>query len=166
MCSLPADTAVDFCTVNALSLAVEALPADAVIVWSTGSSTPSIPVGAAGSYSVHVSAPGYCAASATIDVTDLCITPVYAPNAFTPNGDGFNDAWQPVWRANANAEVEFTVFDRWGGVVYHAATRDATWDGTVNGTPVPAGVYAWTGHAWDPVTKARSAPRGHVLLLR
>jgi gliding motility-associated-like protein len=64
------------------------------------------------------------------------------PNAFTPNGDGIND----VFRIPAGVDIElkgFSVFDRWGNVVF--TTKDATtgWDGRFNNKQVPTGVYVY-----------------------
>lgn len=163
---LPADTAVDLCRSPLVALAVEGLPNGATVAWSTGEDTPAIRINAAGTYRVSAQAPGHCATSASITVIDTCSTPLYAPNAFTPNGDGFNDVWRPIWIANPGARLEFTIYDRWGGVLFHGESQDAAWDGTAHGALVPVGVYAWMGRAHDPHTGARSTSRGHILLVR
>ena len=164
--TLPSDTANDFCTTRDLVLRVDDLPAGAEVMWSTGATSPTISVTTPGSYSVNVTAPDHCAAETTVMINDRCSTPLYAPNAFTPNGDGINDAWRPVWKTNANSALEFTVFDRWGRSLFHGATPEASWDGTTDGSPLPSGVYAWTGRAWDPDTGERWEPRGHLVLVR
>lgn len=164
--ALPADTAANFCANGSITLAIDALPTGATISWSTGATTPDISVSTAGTYTASVSAPGFCPANASAQVVDLCRAPVYAPNAFTPNNDGVNDVWRPVWVANDDAMLELTVFDRWGEVMFNANTRDATWDGTANGMPVPAGIYAWKGHAHDPITDLRTDLDGHITLIR
>lgn len=51
----------------------------------------------------------------------------YAPNTFTPDGDGVNDVWAPsVLGARTYA---LQVFDRWGAVVFESHDPKAAWDG-------------------------------------
>jgi gliding motility-associated-like protein len=67
---------------------------------------------------------------------------LFIPNAFTPNGDGINDHWNiPYLDIGFNADVK--VFNRWGGMVYHALAAKVSWDGTLNNIPQPSGVYIY-----------------------
>ncbi len=164
--TLAADTAVDLCATPFILLDPGPMAPNAVVLWSTGSTTAITPVDHAGYYTVSASAPGLCPASASIRVVDVCGSPVYAPNGFTPNNDGINDLWMPVWMANANATIEVLVFDRWGRTLFTAIGPDAAWDGTTEGSPVPDGVYAWRGHARDPAAALSRAISGHVTVMR
>jgi gliding motility-associated-like protein len=66
---------------------------------------------------------------------------VFLPNAFSPNGDGINDIFQPNMRGFA--ESDFRIYNRWGELIYQS--RDNTgWDGTYRGQPVQEGVYMYT----------------------
>ncbi len=68
--------------------------------------------------------------------------PIYTlPNTFTPNSDGANDAFVP--RENRFvANVDFTVFNRWGNELFHTADPALNWDGRdQNDNEVPPGVY-------------------------
>lgn len=163
---LPQDTSVDFCKVTTLLINAGPLPPNTDLLWSTGATTPSIEVDRAGTYSVLATGPGYCPSSASMEVTDVCEHPVFAPSAFTPNGDGINDGWWPVWRANTDALLEISVFDRWGHVVFAGTGRDAFWNGEEDGTPLPTGLYAWRGRARDRATNYSLRLSGHVLLIR
>ena len=163
---LPADTVADFCAAPLLALDPGPLPANASVSWSTGASTAVIEVQQAGIYTVQVSAPDHCPATASILVVDACASPVHAPNAFTPNNDGINDRWQPRWMANADATVEFSIHDRWGRMLFAATGPDASWDGTAHGAPVPDGVYAWRGRAQDRSTALDLQLAGHVCVIR
>jgi gliding motility-associated-like protein len=67
---------------------------------------------------------------------------IYVPTAFTPNGDGKNDRWEiPFLDPSFGGTVN--VFDRWGHLVYHAASETVSWDGKLNGTPQASGVYVY-----------------------
>jgi gliding motility-associated-like protein len=82
-------------------------------------------------------------------VDTLCKTIiVYDPlqfqpvNIFTPNGDGDNDEFTFVHRADAVSIFSCTVVDRWGLTVAEFDNITDTWDGTdKNGSQVPDGVY-------------------------
>ncbi|MEO8591055.1 MAG: gliding motility-associated C-terminal domain-containing protein [Flavobacteriales bacterium] len=163
---LSADTVVDLCATPHILLDARPQPPDADLTWSTGDATTSIVVDAAATYLVHASAADHCGASTSITVIDTCGAPVYAPNAFTPNGDGINDQWRPLWSANAGATLEWTVYDRWGHVLFSSSDPNDSWDGTAVGEPVPIGSYAWRGHAHDPATALFLELTGQVVLIR
>lgn len=54
----------------------------------------------------------------------------YVPNAFTPNGDGFNDEFQGY--GTSISDYEMWIYDRWGLVIYHTRDYDKPWDGRIN----------------------------------
>ena len=90
----------------------------------------------------------------------------YAPNAFTPDSDGMNDAWRVVLGGDV-AELELTVFDRWGVVTFYTTELAHWWDGRVRaGTHyAPNDVYLWRGIVRDSQGNARRIS-GHVTLIR
>lgn len=68
---------------------------------------------------------------------------IYVPNAFTPhNQDTHNDQFGPI---GINIlEQTFTIYDRWGKMVFTSDQVGAMWDGTFEGKPCPEGVYTYT----------------------
>lgn len=68
---------------------------------------------------------------------------IYAPNAFTPDGDNVNEDFLPVLNGFENWRYAFYVFDRWGEVIHESRDRYAPWDGTCKGKPVKSDVYVW-----------------------
>lgn len=71
-----------------------------------------------------------------------CIYPepsVIVPNIFTPNGDSNNDVFR-LTTVNAT-EVILKINNRWGNNVYEGSGLDPYWDGKINGTIAPDGVY-------------------------
>ena len=71
------------------------------------------------------------------------------PNAITPNGDGRNDFLVP--RSSRFVErVEFTLFNRWGVLVYETEDPELGWDGTtLNGEPVSDGTYYYACRVFE-----------------
>lgn len=71
---------------------------------------------------------------------------VYVPNTFTPNGNQLNDLFYPVMSSYAINEFEnylFTVFNRWGDLVYRTQVPGQGWDGFYKGILSQQGVYTW-----------------------
>ncbi len=63
------------------------------------------------------------------------------PNAFSPNGDGINDTYQPIEHQSL-ISFKAMIFNRWGKKVYEWSDASSSgWDGTINGSPAPQGVY-------------------------
>jgi len=70
---------------------------------------------------------------------------VYAPNAFTNNGDNLNDNYE-VYYSWAIEDFDFYIFDRWGHIIFHQLgnKNKISWDGRApDGTPQPIGVYVY-----------------------
>lgn len=96
---------------------------------------------------------------------DLNSDPVwFVPSAFTPNGDGDNDTFKPVW---GNVYVEsFEVYSRWGQRIYLGSGEEASWDGnTLEGEPVESGSYVWKLTVVDDSGKLTSKS-GSLFLIR
>jgi gliding motility-associated-like protein len=56
---------------------------------------------------------------------------IYVPNVFTPNGDNQNDIFF-IDVENA-ADLEFTIFNRWGNIIYEATGLTSAWNGFLEG---------------------------------
>ncbi|MFI5148409.1 MAG: PKD domain-containing protein [Bacteroidia bacterium] len=68
-------------------------------------------------------------------VSPVCVAPdftFYAPNSFTPNGDGLNDVFVPKGYGVRNESYTLDIFDRWGNQLFHSETWDKGWDGKAN----------------------------------
>ncbi len=66
----------------------------------------------------------------------------FAPNVFTPNGDGVNDEMQ-IFTAGAYRIQRLQIFDRWGELIFDSTDTNASWDGTFKGKQMNAGVYVY-----------------------
>ena len=74
--------------------------------------------------------------------------PVFVPNAFSPNNDGFNDQLVIFGGKSVSSIKSFLIFSRWGEVVfegYNLPHSDFSygWDGTHRGDILDVGVYTW-----------------------
>lgn len=67
---------------------------------------------------------------------------VYAPNAFTPNGDGLNDVFEI--KGLGIKQYLLQVYSRWGEMIYESTNLENQWDGKFNGEFVEPGTYAYT----------------------
>ena len=57
---------------------------------------------------------------------------LYVPNSFSPNGDGINDVFKIIGNAIDFESYEFTIFDRWGQLVFQSNNPDEVWTGEFN----------------------------------
>jgi gliding motility-associated-like protein len=81
-------------------------------------------------------------------VHPVCIQPYftfYAPNTFTPNGDGLNDTWSPNGIGIDPNNYHLMMFDRWGNLMWETHTWLEGWDGKANGGAKIAQIdtYVW-----------------------
>jgi len=60
------------------------------------------------------------------------------PRFFTPNGDSFNDFWGIE---NLDQYYTISIFNRFGQLLKTLSGNAAAWDGTFNGSPLPADDY-------------------------
>ncbi|PSK93557.1 gliding motility-associated C-terminal domain-containing protein [Taibaiella chishuiensis] len=95
---------------------------------------------AAGTYTVTVTDQYGCAGtiSATVAEQPCCYAGI--PNAFSPNGDGTNDQFVPVFSSPVSGYM-LSVFNRWGQRVFYSTKTTQGWDGTMNGSIVDTGTY-------------------------
>ncbi len=94
---------------------------------------------------------------------------IYVPNAFTPNGDGLNDIFQP--KGFGVVKYEINIFDRWGEKVFSTKEFEKGWDGTMQSKNdvkygiIEEGVYTWLINATSVFGKSHEL-KGHVTLMK
>jgi len=111
--------------------------------WGDGSQDAFFEISRPGTYSLSGNT-GSCIFSDSVRVDFItCKTCLYyAPNAFSPNDDGWNDTWQ-IFLPCAWQQFRLEVFDRWGSIVFAANDPEQVWNGKWHGRPVSPGVYVW-----------------------
>lgn len=67
----------------------------------------------------------------------------FLPNAFTPNGDGLNETYHGVGITAGATNFSFSVWNRWGELIFQTDNPDEGWNGKKNNTGAdsPNGVY-------------------------
>lgn len=90
-------------------------------------------------YTLHVGSTGTCGEN-----TSTVFVRVYKlltiANAFSPNGDAINDYWY-IKNINNYPKANVSVFTRYGQRVFQNIGYSKPWDGTFNGSKLPAGTY-------------------------
>jgi gliding motility-associated-like protein len=87
------------------------------------------------------------------------------PNAFTPDGNGYNDTFRPL-HACEMTNFQMAVYDRLGELVFRSSSPESGWDGTFGGHKVPSGSFVWMVHYFNTSTKQRVFRKGTVLVIR
>ncbi|MFK7932329.1 MAG: gliding motility-associated C-terminal domain-containing protein [Saprospiraceae bacterium] len=95
---------------------------------------------------------------------------IYSPNAFSPNGDNINDIFKISGRPNYISEIQqFSIFDRWGTVVYEErnvmTSEFQGWNGQVHSRAANSGVYVFMARVVTPLGKVEIVT-GEVTLIR
>ncbi|MCC7246131.1 MAG: gliding motility-associated C-terminal domain-containing protein [Saprospiraceae bacterium] len=72
---------------------------------------------------------------------------IYAPNAFSPNGDGVNDFFM-IFGKGVKEIRALQVYDRWGEALFHGEHLQANdeqkgWEGNYRGDPMTPAVFVW-----------------------
>lgn len=89
---------------------------------------------------VRVTTQWGCSRSDTTLITTENCCNIYLPDAFTPNGDGWNDKFHVI-TAGSHTIHTFKIMNRWGKVVYDGRDIHDGWDGTFRGVPQDPGTY-------------------------
>jgi gliding motility-associated-like protein len=133
-------------------------------LWNTGDTLPFIVVNASNSYWCDVTnICGTVRDETTIEFVS-CNECLYAPNAFSPNGDGRND----VYTVFSNCPLKYfqlQIFNRWGEKVFASSDEQQPWDGSYKDSPLSAGVYVYQLILVNELGETTST-KGSITLIR
>ena len=93
----------------------------------------------------------------------------YIPNTFTPDGDNYNQLFEPIFFSGYDPNsFNMKIFNRWGEIVFETQDSKVGWDGSygVDGTRAQEGIYSYHITYKLPNTDERKVVTGHVNLLR
>lgn len=133
------------------------------ILWSTEDQGSQITITSAGKFWVTASNMCYTVTD-TFNITHIgsCYD-FYAPNSFTPNGDGVNDIF---YVSTYGVELfEMNIFNRWGELMHTSQHVTEGWDGTYNNKLCPIGLYVWKVKIQDVLGQEHSY-QGHINVIR
>jgi gliding motility-associated-like protein len=105
----------------------------------------------------------YNSDTVTVQVNTIGQMFTLLPNAFTPNGDGKNDCFG-IKKWGFISDLEFSIFNRWGELIFFTKDPNRCWDGTYRGILQPNEVFVYTIKASSVCGKIFL--KGTVLLIR
>jgi len=107
-----------------------------------------------------------CMDTASIDIVVFKTGPeIFVPTGFTPNGNGRNDVFRPIYVGMKTIDY-FRVYNRWGKLIYSHNKNDGRgWDGTIDGKNQNTGTFIWMVKATDVLDKVH-VKKGTVVLIR
>ena len=92
------------------------------------------------------------------------VIPILVPNAFTPDGDEFNNTFKPI--LYKPRQFQMFIYNRWGNLIYYSNDAYSEWDGSYMGSPAADGVYVWRIIYNDFKYDLPQEEKGHVTLIR
>ena len=92
--------------------------------------------------SLVVSNEGGCKDSITQKIPVAPGELIRLPNAFSPNGDGYNDTYGILYAGDLNI-LNFSIYNRWGELLFETSGIDDRWDGTYKGQLVQQDTYIY-----------------------
>lgn len=90
----------------------------------------------------------------------------FVPTAFSPDGDGVNDVFMPTYTDLDDIGYSFTIFDRWGTIVFETDQITNSWDGTKNNKLLDQGVYVYRIQTKTFCSTEEQLFKGHVTLIK
>jgi gliding motility-associated-like protein len=146
-------------------LAIGVPGSDASSLWNTGDTTNYIFPKKDGLYVLNQT--NYCGtASDSIDIHIFPCDCLWAPNAFSPNGDGKNDYFHIIQRCPLRV-FTIHVYNRFGQLIFRSGRIDESWDGNYLGVPAEVGdYYYYINYAPDIPGQEERIIKGEVTLIR
>ncbi len=128
----------DFCGLASIVLSTDSFYR--AYLWNDNSKNQSLQITHPGTYWVQVTDSNNCVGKDSIQIYSC--EKFVAPNAFTPNGDGINDVFKPVFYGPV-VSYTLSIFNRWGQMIFKSSDPGKGWDGTVSGVLQPEDTYVW-----------------------
>jgi gliding motility-associated-like protein len=109
----------------------------------------------------------YQSNSDVVSVSNVVCIPtefhIFAPNSFTPNGDGTNDIFKAI--GTYILDYQLIIYDRWGTKLFETTDITQGWDGTYKNQPCPMDAYYFYINAQGTGSQ-RESIKGTIMLLR
>ncbi len=102
----------------------------------------------------------------TVIDSEDCFCDFYVPSAFSPNNDGVNDLFFAFINCDKFNDFAFSIFNRWGELVFKTNDIALGWDGIFKGEPQQVDSYEWVVEYFDVLRNKRIFKKGIVTLIR
>jgi len=91
----------------------------------------------------------------------------YVPNAFSPDGDEFNNVFKPVLTTGFDVNsYHLSIFNRWGELIFESLNYEEGWDGTYHNEKLLDGTYIWKINVKYRSSDKKKELIGHVSLFK
>ena len=132
------------------------------------SPTFTFPNGLGGVYTVCLTAfdANGCSNEICLPIQVFDLLQVSVPNAFSPNGDGINDDFLPIFNLPWVVDYKFMVFNRWGEQIFGTDLPGKPWNGDYSDVTSQTEVYVWKLICRDQLSGDLIERIGHVTLLK
>ena len=91
---------------------------------------------------------------------------VFIPNAFTPDGNEYNNLFRAVSYFDIK-EWEFSIYNRWGEIIFYSTDVNEGWDGFYKNKRAQDGLYNYqVRYVSCEKTNFTHEVRGHFSLIK
>lgn len=92
----------------------------------------------------------------------------YVTNVFNPDGDDYNEYFQPVFTAGYDPyDFHLSIFNRWGELIFESYDASKGWNGQYgDGGLVQDGVYVWKINFKESMTDKMHEAIGYLSVLK
>lgn len=164
--NLGKDTTI--CEGSMITLQSDSNYPNALYSWSTGETTHAITVRDSGTYSLSITNLPDCKGTDEIHLAvHDCNCFMQIPNAFSPNGDGLNDVFEPMKGFICPVEnYLLRIYNRYGQMVFSSENPATGWNGYMNSKKADLGTYFYYITYKDSKTGAKEKFKGDLTLIR
>lgn len=137
-------------------------------VWSNGNVGQFLFPEASGTYFIEFSDANDCVVNESIEVEFVnceAICFVELPTAFSPDANNINDIFRPLLNCTFDF-FEFSIFNRWGELVYFSTDERTGWNGFYQGKAAPIGTYVWYLEYKFAEEELSNSKKGNVTVVR
>ncbi|MDX1445611.1 PKD domain-containing protein [Lishizhenia sp.] len=107
-----------------------------------------------------------CQDTAYTTVSVVSDVVIYAPNAFTPDGDEYNQTFKVQIMGIDPYDFTLEIYNRWGELIFVSHDPDKGWDRTYQGKVVKDGAYAWTIRTKDRIDDNKYTWTGTISVIK
>lgn len=154
------DTSI--CKGDAVPISIPSKYSD--IRWQDGGSENDVSLTDAGHYWVDI-IDKHCISGDTmmLDVR-LCTCEAIIPNSFTPNGDGLNEVFMPVYSCPV-FDFQLFIHNRWGELVFESVNEEIGWNGNTDNISGSDGLFAFK-ITYSLADGSNHSHKGTLILIR